>query len=61
MNNIYNKLYNVYIKELHKLNIGYAMDNSTIKYMFDLINAIDYVDNGMPSTTEIYKIITYYE
>ena len=29
--------------------------------MFDLINTIDYVENGNPLLTEINKIIAYYE
>lgn len=61
MNELYAILYKTYIKELHKLNIGYTIDKMMIRYMFDLINTIDYVENGNPLLTEINKIIAYYE
>ena len=61
MNELYATLYKIYIRELHKLNIGYTIDKTIIQYMFDLINTIDYVENGNPLLTEINKIIEYYE
>lgn len=61
MKELYAILYKTYIKELHKLNIGYTIDKSMIRYMFDLINIVDYIDNGNPTLTEINKIIAYYE
>lgn len=61
MNELYAILYKTYIRELHKLNIGYTIDKMMIRYMFDLINTIDYVENGNPLLTEINKIIAYYE
>lgn len=61
MNELYAILYKTYIRELHKLNIGYTIDKTIIQYMFDLINTIDYIENGSPLLTEINKIIAYYE
>lgn len=61
MNELYAILYKTYIRELHKLNIGYTIDKMMIQYMFDLINTIDYIENGSPLLTEINKIIAYYE
>lgn len=61
MNELYAILCKTYIRELHKLNIGYTIDKTMIRYMFDLINTIDYIENGSPLLTEINKIIAYYE
>lgn len=61
MKKLYAILYKTYIKELHRLNIGYTINENLIQYMFDLINTIDYIENGNPLVTEIYKIIAYYE
>lgn len=61
MKELYLKLYELYILELHKLNIGYILDKEKISQMFDILNVIDYIENGDPTVTEIYKIIAYYE
>lgn len=61
MKELYTLLYKTYIRELHKLNIGYSLDEFVIRYMFDLINTIDYIENGNPSVNEIYKITSHYE
>ena len=61
MNELYAILYKTYIGELHRLNIGYTLNKQNVQYMFDLINTIDYIENGDPAVTEIYKIIAYYE
>ena len=61
MNELYAILYRTYMRELHKLNIGYTIDKSMTQYMFDLINVIDYIENGNPLLTEINKIIAQYE
>lgn len=61
MDELYAILYKTYIRELHRLNIGYTLNKQNIQYMFDLINTIDYIENGDPTVTEIYKIIAYYE
>lgn len=61
MNELYAILYKTYIGELHHLNIGYTIDKQNIQYMLDLINTIDYIENGNPLITEIYKIVAQYE
>lgn len=61
MTELYAKLLKTYIIELHKLNVGYTIEENVIQYMFDLINAIDYIENSNPLITEINKIISYYE
>lgn len=61
MKELYNLLYTTYIRELHRLNIGYTINRDELVLMFDIINAIDYIKNGSPKTSEIYKIIQYYE
>lgn len=61
MKELYHLLYTTYIRELHRLNIGYTINHDELVLMFDIINAIDYIKNGSPKTSEIYKIIQYYE
>lgn len=61
MESLYTILYNTYVECLHKLNIGYEIDKNILQRMYDLINAIDYIENGSPSITDIYKIIAQYE
>lgn len=61
MDKLYRQLYEVFKKELIKLNIGYDFDNSTISYMNDLINAVDFISHGDPTYTEAIKIIQRYE
>ena len=61
MDILYRKLYEVFRKELIKLNIGYEFDRSTLSYMNDLVNAIDFLNNGNPTNTEAITIILRYE
>lgn len=61
MEELYATLYKTYVGELHRLNIGYTIDKQNIQYMFDLINTIDYIENGNLLITEIYKIVAQYE
>ena len=61
MKQIFLQLYNLYIDELHRLNIGYEFNSERIQEMFDLLNTIDYIESGNPPVTDIYKIIAYYE
>ncbi len=58
---LYKLLIKLYLKELHRLNIGYEYDEKNIIAMYDLINAIDFIKNGSPTNGEILKIIAYYE
>lgn len=42
------------------MNIGYSYDYSQLQKMMDIINAIDYIQNGNPNKREIQKIINLY-
>jgi hypothetical protein len=53
---LYNTLYRLFSNELLNLNIGYEFNTKTLFTMNELVNAIDYIENGNPS-----KIIQYYE
>lgn len=43
------------------MNIGYEHNKNSIKMMNNIVNAIDYIKHGHPSSNEIIKIIQYYE
>lgn len=58
---LYNTLYRLFSNELLNLNIGYEFNARTLSAMNELVNAIDYIENGNPSSDEIAKIIQYYE
>lgn len=58
---LHNKLYKLFTGELINLNIGYAFNRHTLFKMNEIINAIDYIENGNSTSTEIIKIIQYYE
>ena len=58
---LYNTLYRLFSNELLNLNIGYEFNTKTLFTMNELVNAIDYIENGSPSNDEIIKIIQYYE
>lgn len=55
-----NRLYQLFVLELMNLNIGYEMSKSRISNMVDIIQAIDYIQNGDPSKKEIQKLINIY-
>lgn len=61
MEQLYNIFLNVYLSELEKLKFGYTYNKSTLKFLDDLMNAIDYIENGDVSRNEYFKIIQYYE
>lgn len=61
MRELYKLLYETYIKELHRVNIGYTLNHDKLVLMFDIMNAIDYIKYGNPQLSEIHKIIQYYE
>lgn len=61
MDILYKQLFEIFIKELNRLNIGYEFNISTISYMKDLINAIEFLKYGNPTYTEAIKIIQRYE
>ncbi len=58
---LYNTLYRLFSNELLNLNIGYEFNAKTLFTMNELVNAIDYIENGNPSSDEIIKVIQYYE
>ena len=58
---LYNTLYRLFSNELLNLNIGYEFNTKTLFTMNELVNAIDYIENGNPSNDEIIKIMQYYE
>lgn len=57
---LYRQLYDVFRKELIKLNIGYEFDKSTLYYMNDLVNAIDFLKYGNPTNNDAITIIKRY-
>lgn len=58
---LYNTLYRLFSNELLNLNIGYEFNAKTLFTMNELVNAIDYIENGNPSSDKIIKVIQYYE
>lgn len=58
---LYNTLYRLFSNELLNLNIGYEFNARTLSAMNELVNTIDYIENGNPSSDEIIKIMQYYE
>ena len=58
---LYNTLYKLFSNELLNLNIGYEFNARTLSAMNELVNAIDCIENGNPSSDEIIKIMQYYE
>lgn len=58
---LYNTLYRLFSNELLNLNIGYEFNARTLSAMNELVNAIDYIENGNPSSDEIIKIMQYYK
>lgn len=58
---LYNKLYKLFVKELINLNIGHEINKKSLYVMNELIQAIDYIENGNPTNNKIIKIIQYYE
>ena len=49
------------MSELERLKFGYTYDKQTLRFLDDLINAIDYIENGDVSRNDYFKIIQYYE
>lgn len=61
MEQLYNIFLNVYLSELEKLKFGCTYDKQTLKFLDDLMNTIDYIENGDISRNDYFKIIQYYE
>lgn len=60
MEKLYIKLYKLFSEELLNINIGYDHNLNKLQEMVDLVQAIDYIQNGNPTKKEIIKIINYY-
>lgn len=58
---LYRHLYEVFTKELIKLNIGYSFDESALSHMNDLISAIEFLKFGNPTQSEALAIIQRYD
>ena len=61
MDDLFNKLYNLYVHELLNLNLGYTFNKSTLSEMNDLVNAIECIRQGNLDSEFIIKILEYYE
>lgn len=61
MDKLYKKLYDIYIKELLNLNIGYEFNKCNITSMMNLINAIYYINSNDLTELEKHNLIHYYE
>lgn len=60
MNNIFNTLYDLYLDELYNLNIGHMFNYKKLNYMWELIQIIDFLENGDPTDKEINYLLDYY-
>lgn len=60
MNNIFNILYELYLDELYNLNIGRMFNYKKLNYMWELIQIIDFLENGDPTDREIKYLLDYY-
>lgn len=58
---LYKHLYNIFKEELLRANIGYTFNEATLLYMNDLVNAINYLEEGDPSAEDALTIIQKYE
>lgn len=61
MDNLYNLLYKMFSNELLNMNIGYNFNEVTLEKMTTLIHVIDFIKRSNPTSTEIIKLIEYYD
>lgn len=61
MEDLFNKLYNLYVHELLNLNLGYSFNEQSLNKMSDLINVIEFIRQSNPTSEDIIKILEYYE
>lgn len=54
------KLYQLFVAELMEQNIGYSYNRTRLQQIMDIVQMIDYIQNGNPSKKEIQKIINIY-
>lgn len=58
---LFDLLLKLYLKELVTLSIGYPTDSQRLDIMWELMLAIDFIQNGDPTSSEFFKIVAYYE
>lgn len=61
MKSLYKLLLKLYLTEVNELSMGYDFDKKKLCAINDLIQTIDYLENGNPSSTEFFKIVQYYD
>ena len=54
------KLYQLFVVQLMEQNIGYNYNKARLQQMIDIVQMIDYIQNGNPSKKDIQKIINIY-
>lgn len=60
MNNVENKLYEIYKEELQNIKIGYPLDSKRIREMYELVMLDNYLHTDYPSESEMIKYLQYY-
>lgn len=60
MNDIFDTLYDLYLNELHNLNMGYVFNYKNLNYMWELIQVLDFLTNGDPTSEELSFLLEYY-
>lgn len=58
---LYAKLYELYLKELKDLKIGYSFNVKTLTDMFELINVITLLENTVLPSKDMLKIMEKYK
>lgn len=60
MERIYNTLYELLLEQLNEMSVGYDYNLTRLQRMTDIVNAIDFLENGSPTKLEIQQIINLY-
>ena len=61
MEELFEKLYNLYLILLDELSIGYPLSKENLSEVWEMIQLIDFVMNGNPSESELLWIADRYE
>lgn len=61
MEDLFDKIYNLYISLLNKLEIGYDISRCDLNEMSDLIQLIYFMKYGHPTESELLWITNHYE
>lgn len=61
MEEIFDKIFNLYTKLNADLTIGYTIDQVTLNKIIDLINIIDFITWGNPTNDELLWIADHFE